>query len=415
MRRLRAVGLALALLTASVGAGASTESAEYDGVFFFGDSLTDTGNACALAPSPPYAPGRCSNGPVWAELFAEALGAEALSSSVGGSNYAVGGARTDTTNNFFSASGGLWNQIESFTAGGAAPPEALYAVWAGGNDFLLTLVPDPVTAARQSAANVRGALDALLAAGARRFLVVTLPDLGLTPLVRMEGPERVAAAGLFSTTFNVELLRAVAELEAAWDLEIAVLDVMAIFAEIEADPEAFGFTNITDACVDLFASPVPCADPDVHVFWDFAHPTAAVHTLLGDAALAALPPRLAPARIDIRPYARFNRIRPRSRGLVRVALFGSDGLAVEGIDPGSLAFGPAGAPLACRRAIRFADLDGDGIQDLIARFRIAAAGIAVGDEQACLTGETRDGIRFEGCDAVRTVPRRPWRKLRAWR
>ena len=84
-----------------------------------------------------------------------------------------------------------------------------------------------------------------------------------------------------------------------------------------------------------------------------------------------------------------------------MALLGSADLDVADVDVASLAFGPDGAaPWRGRVARR--DVDGDGFDDLVARFRQRETGIARGDGEACLAGETADGVAFEGCDAVRT-------------
>jgi hypothetical protein len=45
-------------------------------------------------------------------------------------------------------------------------------------------------------------------------------------------------------------------------------------------------------------------------------------------------------------------------------------------------------------------VNGDGFDDLTSSFRISEAGLASGDTEACVTGETVGGIAFAGCDLV---------------
>jgi hypothetical protein len=108
--------------------------------------------------------------------------------------------------------------------------------------------------------------------------------------------------------------------------------------------------------------------------------------------------------IDIRPESETNPINPTSRGVVPVVLYGADDFDVTEIDASTLAFGPGEAAVAPRNRPHFDDLDADGYLDLLVHHRIASAGIGRGDVEACLRGETLDGLAFEGCDGVTPVP-----------
>ena len=106
---------------------------------------------------------------------------------------------------------------------------------------------------------------------------------------------------------------------------------------------------------------------------------------------------------DIKPGGGRNAINPFSRGVVPVAILGSEDFHVADIDVTTLAFGPDRAPPARVAGRRRDDVNADGFPDLLAHFRTEDAGIAIGDTEACLTGETLDGMPFEGCDAIRAV------------
>ncbi len=101
--------------------------------------------------------------------------------------------------------------------------------------------------------------------------------------------------------------------------------------------------------------------------------------------------------IAIRPGEGAAAVRPGSRGVIPVAVLGSASFDVHAIDPTTLAFGPAGAAPAHRAGGHLADVNADGRTDLLSHYRSDETGVARGDLGACLSGETFDGVRFEGC------------------
>jgi hypothetical protein len=110
--------------------------------------------------------------------------------------------------------------------------------------------------------------------------------------------------------------------------------------------------------------------------------------------------------IDIKPGSDSNPMNPSGQGNLPVAILGSESLDVAEIDAATLTFGPARASYVHRGGPHFEDVNGDGFADLMAHYRIKETGIAFGDIQACVSGETLDGTPFEACDSIRTVPDR---------
>ena len=259
----------------------------FSDIFTFGDSLSETGNYNAFGAfpfdvptSPPYAPGRWSNGPVWVEHLADNLGfapGYTQPSEGGGTNYAWGGARTGGQ---AGPPGGvnpidLGAQIDEFIGDvgmGMADPNALYVVWAGGNDVF-----DPMVDLATSADNVKAALTTLSGEGAVHFLVPNLPETPLDPRFAEFNTNLAAALDMAEMTLPINLTR----------FDANALNQAVAFDTLFNGGAIYGLTNLFDPCFDGMSA---CMNPDEYAFWDAIHPTARVHEILGDAAFAAVIP-----------------------------------------------------------------------------------------------------------------------------
>jgi outer membrane lipase/esterase len=310
IRPIRSV-LAAALAFAALPAAAQT----YSQTVFFGDSLTDSGwyRPTLVQVAGPQAAilGRFSTNPtqIWAEYLADYYGTNATSANQGGTNWAVGGGRTGT--DAIGALGptpSLATQIQRYlaTTGGRADSNALYTVWGGANDLFAIAggAPAQETLAQAVGAQV-GNVATLSGAGARYILVATVPDLGLTPAFRAQGPLASATATQLTVTYNNALFSSLA----AQGLRVIPLDTYHLLQEIIASPAQYGFGNVTGtACQpQITAQSITCnpstyVSPDAaetYAFADGVHPSGAAHRILGQYALSILE---APRQSAMLPY-----------------------------------------------------------------------------------------------------------------
>lgn len=283
------VAAVLVLVTGSAVAG------PYSELIVFGDSLSDVGNikqaSFGLYPVSAYFDGRFSNGPVYSELLASALGLGTLTHSrSGGDNFAHGAAKTSGTGGF----AGVFiqdidEQVDVFLDSRTADPDALTVVFSGANDLLESAnVSGPV-------GNLVTDITRLIAAGVENLLVPNLPLLGLTPRFNSD-PNDITTMNQRTLDFNAQLAAALDAIELAQpQVEIFRLDIATLFSELAADPGAFGFANATDSAApgleydtSNYNTNLIVSEPNSYVFWDDLHPTTAVHSILAQFALDAV-------------------------------------------------------------------------------------------------------------------------------
>lgn len=253
----------------------------YDAVYVFGDSYCDVGNiyiatSHAIPLSPPYYQGRFSNGPIWVEHVAGAMGLPLQPSLAGGTDYAVGGAEVTTA---VSTPQGtipsVPEQVEEYlkASGGHADPHALYILEGGGNDILNATGGSPGELGLRIAAGLAGSELLLRQAGAKNFFIPNLLNVGRLPAAQAN-PTFATQASLAVNQSLDGLLQLERWLEG---VQIHRSDVFSLFEAVAADPTHFGFTNITTPCVNTTNNTV-CADPDHTLYWDAEHPTEFAHS-----------------------------------------------------------------------------------------------------------------------------------------
>jgi len=256
----------------------------------FGDSLSDAGNASIATlgsvppsgyatrdiPGIPFPVGYFTNPPtgggpsgLWVDQFAAKIGvADPSPSLAGGSNYAVGSARTGSAN-----PADMQNQVNAFllTHPGNASATSLYTLWGGSDDIFAA--QNPITAAN----NVAGQIKQLAADGGQNFLWFNLPGVGQTPALS-GNPAVSTAANLAAQAFNQQWALDVANLDSL-GINVIGVDIDNLFNQILANPAAFGFSNIVAAC-----NATPGCNPNTFLYWDDLHPTTYADSFVANLA-----------------------------------------------------------------------------------------------------------------------------------
>lgn len=297
----------LRLFVSAFCIAAALAATPFTSLYFFGDSLTDTGNVLKATstlnrytfglidrhPVEPYQAGRFTNGPVWAEHTATRLGRPSDAAPAGmsmgafgrvggsGNNYAVGGARTDQGGVLglldVLMPTGIFEQVDYYLSrsGGVADPGALYFLFGGGNDLReAARISDPgerMRAAQQTGANLAYSVRDLYLAGARQFVLINSPDIGLIPESIGDG---VTAAGTdaalqFNSWFSLYARYLATSVP---EFSLHYFDLFALQQELVAQ---YGIGAVRPCKSD----PTTCGET---LFFDSVHPTAWVHEIIGN-------------------------------------------------------------------------------------------------------------------------------------
>ena len=309
--------LAVALITATAAVAAPALAAgPYSQTVFFGDSLTDGGFFRPLLPAsvrPVTGQFTTNPGLVWSQYLADFYGTGAVPNGNGqtGTNYAAGGARVGI--NSTGALGpipSLATQVNNdlVANGGRADSRALFTVWGGANDlFAITNAGAPAATTIASAVTSEiGIVTQLRNAGAKYILVATVPDLGLTPAFRAQGPAVQATGTALTTSYNTSLFSGLA----SRGLRVIPLDTFNLLREITAAPAAYGFSNIAGtACQpQITANSLTCNPssyvtpdaPNTYLFADGVHPTSRAHQIVSQYAVSVLE---APRQLAVLPHS----------------------------------------------------------------------------------------------------------------
>ncbi len=280
-----------ALLALSIVTGATAGAQRtFSSLTMFGDSFSDVGNARALLPLLGL-PSRFSNGPIWSDYLAAALGrpGDATPSFVPRAAtgvYAIGGAVTSPATAGSTAQQiAQWCLFNGTSCTRGASAGGLYTLFAGGNDLRAAAANPLLSAAQLQAAAVTAATNivqqgqSLVGLGAQSLLFVYLPDLGLTP--DRLGTAQSAALSSMTRTFNAALSTGIGQLRLGAPMtRLFDLRLDNLFANLIQEPSRYGFTNTTDSCVTAMQLPA-CSG---YVSFDGLHPTSAAHALVADAA-----------------------------------------------------------------------------------------------------------------------------------
>lgn len=291
--------LAACALFATPSAWASNGS--YSGLYVFGDSLVDSGNAyfgtggAEASPANGYFLGRFSNGFNFAD-YLNVMISHTLATplAAGGRNVAVGGATAQYVPGEESPSFLAQLKLYKDNVGLPIDSNALVLLTFGGNDVRDTILTGGSIDFTPALTDYVKGVNALYLAGARNFLIVGAPDIGLLPVsIYTAGgiPGRLGELTQRSEQISAGLSTITAGLAGVPGVEAKYFDLFGYEHDLLANPTAYGLPATLD-------SSVPCQTPGTGVpqlaqcanslYFDGIHPTTQVHKAIATAIAGQL-------------------------------------------------------------------------------------------------------------------------------
>jgi outer membrane lipase/esterase len=291
-------------------------------IYFFGDSLSDSGffdlwptvaNPGAGIPTLPAgkAPTFTTfSGYTWSQYIARDIKGYTLpvypgpvpantltnnsccvipgfsSGSLTGVNYAAGGSTTNSggvgipgTPTTFAPS--LTTQVQTFlnTPGRSINENDVFFVWSGANDFIaVASTPSALPlAAKTAATNIAGQVALLSSRGAKKFVVLALPNIGSTPFAASLGdPKLQVKLNQLVFLFNSSLNQALGSVIKQYGVKILFVNVPLILTQ-----HSYQFSNTTSPVCGAVPSSLYCTSTsNGYLFADSLHPTDMAHYIL---------------------------------------------------------------------------------------------------------------------------------------
>lgn len=285
----------VALLAFFAAPAAWAGSPGYSGLYVFGDSLVDAGNAylgtmgSEASPNDGYYLGRFSNGPNFADYLSLMItGKPTVPVLLGGRNVAVGGATLLLENGEQSPS--FLAQVKYYADNVKVPidPNALVLLTFGGNDVRETINTAGPIDFSPALYDMGQGISYLYALGARHFVITGSPDIGLLPISVFEAgavPGRLAELSQRSQQISTALNGIAGTINAQGDASASFFDLLGFEHDLLAHPANYGLSptlNTTVPCQVPGGGPAQtgCGNS---LYFDPIHPTTQVHQVIATA------------------------------------------------------------------------------------------------------------------------------------